>query len=94
MSIYLRYYKFNIKNLTHLEKKDLINFDKFYEPSYGFSWNNMNFIKKILFKKSYKNKMTNHKNNSTLSVDKSINPSQIINNLNTASNEGYYNIIN
>ena len=38
--------------------------------------------------------MTNHKNNSTLSVDKSINPSQIINNLNTASNEGYYNIIN
>ena len=74
--------------MTHLEKKDLINFDKFYEFSYGFNWNNRDFIQKILNKKKSKNKISKQKSNSTISVDKSIKSSQIINNLNTASNEG------
>ena len=73
-----------------MEKKDLMNFDKFYDQSFGFSGNNMNFIKKVLYKKDNTevNKLSRQKTNSTISVDKSSNPSQYLNNLNTGSNEG------
>jgi hypothetical protein len=77
-----------------LEKKDLINFDKFYDHNYAFSGNNMKFVKKVLnrIENNSTNQLTRQKTQSTISVDKSLNPSQNQNMLNTGSNEGRFTL--
>lgn len=75
-----------------MEKKDLLNFDKFYDQNFGYSGNNMNFVKKVLnrIENNNTNQLTRQKTQSTISVDKSLNPSQIQNMLSTGSNEGRF----
>lgn len=76
-----------------MEKKDLVNFDKFYDQNYAFSGNNMTFVKKVLNRNDNNNnttQLTRQKTHSTISVDKSSNPSLNNNMINTGSNEGRF----